>query len=204
MNTRSLKFRLIFWYAGLLVAGLALLGIVTYLALQSSLLTSLKENQLRRARQIAQLVREEIDNKNQAGIGQEIENRYAPDLNDRFVRVTQKDGVVLYLSKVPKDQAFDPAALPPPLQSSQPETAHQASLLGGRRMLVAGHVLQMPDGVSYLVESGAPMDEQQRDLHQWLYFLCALLPLVAALALAGGYFAGETRAGFGGANCFER
>jgi heavy metal sensor kinase len=187
MNTRSLKFRLIFWYAGLLVGGLGLLGIVTYFALQSSLLTSLKENQLRRARQIAQLVREEIEKKNQAGLGEEVENRYAPALNDRLVRITQKNGVVLYLSKAPKDQAFDPAALPPPVWSSQTETARQASLIGGRRMLLAGHVLQMPEGTSYLVESGAPMDELQRDLRQWLIFLCALLPLVGALALGGGF-----------------
>ena len=70
MNTRSLKFQLIAWYAGLLLGGLALLGAVTYLALENSLVGSLKENQLRRARQVAQLVREEIQNQSLARAGQ--------------------------------------------------------------------------------------------------------------------------------------
>ena len=55
MNTRSLKFQLIGWYAVVLIGCFGLLGVATYLALQSSLVGSLKENQLRRARQIAQL-----------------------------------------------------------------------------------------------------------------------------------------------------
>ena len=60
MKTGSLKFRLLFWYAAMLAGGFALLGLVTYLVLQNSLVSSLKESQLRRARQISQLLSEEI------------------------------------------------------------------------------------------------------------------------------------------------
>ena len=60
MNTRSLKFQLIVWYAGLLAACFVLLGAITYLVLQNSLTGALKESQWRRARQIGQLLREEI------------------------------------------------------------------------------------------------------------------------------------------------
>ncbi|HWH69166.1 MAG TPA: hypothetical protein VNT26_07260, partial [Candidatus Sulfotelmatobacter sp.] len=69
MNTRSLKFQLIAWYAGLLLGCFALLGVVTYGALQRSLVGALKENQMRRARQIAQLLREEIQRHTEGRVG---------------------------------------------------------------------------------------------------------------------------------------
>jgi heavy metal sensor kinase len=108
-------------------------------------------------------------------------------LNDRFVRITQRDGVVLYLSRTPKSQSFDPATLPPPAWSSGTETARQAALPGSRRMLLAVHQLQAPGGAGFLVESGALMDDVQADLRKWVTLLLAVLPLLGGIALGGGY-----------------
>jgi heavy metal sensor kinase len=192
MNTRSLKFQLIGWYAGLLLGLFGLLGVSTYWALRTSLAGSLKENQLRRARQIGQLLREEVQRRDEGDVGREVQARYAPDLNERFVRIARWDGGVVYLSPTPKSQSFDPAALPPPQWSragwsAAVESAREVPMQGGRRMLVAGHPVKMPGGNVYLVEVGAPMDEVQADLRHWLVFLLAMLPLVAAIALGGGY-----------------
>lgn len=187
MNTRSLKFQLVGWYAVVLIGCFGLLGVATYLALQSSLAASLKENQLRRARQIAQLLREESEHHQEARVGDEIQSRYSPDLNERFVRITRMDGAVLYLSAAPKSQSFDPATLPPPELAQATEGARIDPLVGGRKMLLASHPLKMPDGARYLIETGAPMDEVQADLRNWLKFLLAMLPVVGAIALGGGY-----------------
>lgn len=187
MNTRSLKFQLLAWYAVLLAGGFGLLGVGTYLALDRSLTGALLDSQLRRARQLAQLLLEEHQHQTDRRVGEEIESRYAPDLNDRFVRVTRADGEVLYLSAAPKDQSFDSASLPPPSWPSAAESGHKESLLGGRQMLLAAHKVQAPDGTKYLIETGAPMDEVQSDLRHWLTFLVAGLPIEMALALGGGY-----------------
>jgi heavy metal sensor kinase len=187
MNTRSLKFQLIGWYAGLLVGLFGLLGVSTFWALRTSLAGSLKENQLRRARQIGQLLREEVQRQDEAGVGREVQARYAPDLNDRFVRIARRDGGLVYLSPGPRSQSFDPAALPPPRWPQDVETAGEVPLVGGRRMLLAGHAVKMPGGTRYLVEVGAPMDEVQADLRHWLWLLSAMLSVVAATALGGGY-----------------
>jgi len=188
VNTRSLKFQLIAWYAGLLTVCFAVLGVVTYVVLQHSLVGSLRENQLRRARQVAQLLGERLQQGTAIQVGEEIEARYAPALNGRFVRITRRDGAVLYLSSPPRDQTFDPAILPPPIWSgTQTETARQTALLGSRKMLLTAHALRMPSGERYLIETGAPMDEVQAGLRNWLVFLLAMLPLVAAIALGGGY-----------------
>jgi heavy metal sensor kinase len=187
MNTRSLRFQLVGWYAGLLMGLFGLLGVSTYWALRSSLTSSLKENQWRRARQIGQLLRGEVQQHNEAAVGPEVQARYAPDLNDRVVRIVRRDGGLVYLSPSPKNQSFDPAALPPPRWPGDMEAAREAPLVGGRRLLLAAHTVKMPGGARYLVEVGAPMDEVQADLRHWLAFLSAMLPAVAATALGGGY-----------------
>src|SRR5215831_18768529 len=187
MNTRSLKFQLIAWYAAVLTGCFALLGVVTYIALERSLVGALRDNQLRRARQLAQLVREEIQNQQLGRVGQEVDVRYAPAINDRFVRITQRDGVTLYLSPAPTTQSFDPAVVPPPLWPRQQESSRQTPLLGRRKLLLTAHTLQMPGGSSFLIETGVPMDEVQAELRKWLLFLLTMVPVVLLIALGGGF-----------------
>ena len=69
MNTRSLRFQLVAWYAGLLTGCFASDRRGHLLVLQNSLVGALKENQLRRARQIGQLLLEEIPHQGEAGSG---------------------------------------------------------------------------------------------------------------------------------------
>lgn len=187
MNTRSLKFRLIVWYAALLTGALMLLGGVTYVLLRSFLVGALEDSQARRGKQIAELLREEVPRGGEAHAGDEIEARYEPGASGRFVRVTRGDGTVLYMSGAPKDGAFDPGALPPPRWSKQAETVSQAPLAGGRTMLLSTREEQVPGGARYLIQTGAPMDTVQRELRQWLLFLAAGLPVVALIAIGGGY-----------------
>jgi heavy metal sensor kinase len=187
MNTRSIKFQLVVWYAVLLAGCFVLLGVITYAVLQGSLVGALKETQWRRARQIGQLLREDLEQGAAAQLGKDIETRYAPGLNDRFVRISRRNGEVLYLSPPPKDQGFDPAALPPPKWPAQLESAWQAPLVGGRKMLLTAHVMQGPQGAAFLVETGAPMDQVRADLRKWLWLLVSMLPVVAVIALGGGF-----------------
>jgi heavy metal sensor kinase len=187
VNTRSFKFQLIVWYAGLLAGGFILLGTAAYVALERYLVGAVKESQLRRARQIAQLVTEESKKSQITNVGNEIEARYAPGLNDRFVRVSRESGEVLYLSSAPASLTFSPSTLPPPNWPSGPETFRRVSLGNRREMLLTSHAVAVQGGERYLVETGALLDEVQQDLRQWLIFLIAGLPIVGALAVGGGY-----------------
>lgn len=187
MNTRSLKFQLVGWYAGVLTGCFVLLAVATYLALEKSLVGSLRETQLRRARQVSELVRQEVQKRGEARVGQEVEVRYAPEINDRFVRITQHGGVQVYLSPAPTSQSFEPATIPPPVWPQDSEGSRQVLLMGGRKMLLVAHTLRMQGGVNYLIETGAPMDGVQADLTKWVLFLAAMLPAVLAIALGGGF-----------------
>jgi heavy metal sensor kinase len=186
MNTRSLRFRLVAWYAALLTGCFVLIGAATYVVLQSSLVGALKQNQLRRAGQIGQFLLEEIPLQGEARLGELIDDRYAPDFNDRFVRVTRGDGGRLYVSRPPKDRNFDPAVVPPATDFSRGTTVRQVPLPDGRELLVTTRLVQMPNGARYFVETGAPMDDVQDHLRRWLMFLFVVLPVVAVLAVGGG------------------
>src|SRR5580765_6220047 len=188
MNTRSLKFQLIVWYAGLLAGCLLLLGGAAYFSLQKYLVADLKESQARRGRQIAQLVLEQGRQQRLGSVGTEIEARYAPGINDRFVRISRQGGEVIYVSGLPATLDFFPSLFPAPAWPSRPESTRRLPLSNGREMLVAHQVVQVPGGAPYLVETGAPMDEVQNDLRQWLIMLVVGLPAVAAVAVGGGYF----------------
>ncbi len=188
MNTRSLRFQLIVWYASLLSGGFLLIGIATYFALAGYLERDLKGSQLRRARQVAQTLLANLGHQNEAQAAEEIEILHAPGLNNRFVRVTRGDGKVLYVSGLPQDRSFTPGALPSPVWPIRLESARQVALPDGLQMLLAGHTFQVPDGVRYLIEAGAPMNAIRSVLHSWLVFLAVGLPLGMMLAVGGGYF----------------
>ena len=86
MNTRSLRFQLVAWYAGLLTACFALIGAATYIVLQNNLVGALQQSLERRGRQVGQLLMEEVSWHGEARVGDEVEARYSPGRNDRFVR----------------------------------------------------------------------------------------------------------------------
>jgi heavy metal sensor kinase len=163
-----------------------LIGAAAYVVLQHSLVSTLRETQSRRARQIGQFLLEEIPLQSEARLGDQIDDRYAPNFNDRFVRVTRGDGGLLYVSRPPKDRKFDPTAVPLAAGSARGETVRQVQLPDGRKMLVAAREVQTPGGARYLVETGALMDEVQSHLRRWLMFLLVVLPVVTALAVGGG------------------
>ena len=164
MNTRSLRFQLVAWYAGLLTVCFILIGAAAYVVLQSSLVGALRENQLRRARQIGQLLFEEIPRQGETKVGDEIEARYAPGFSDRFVRVTRGDGGLLYVSRPPKERNFVPASVPPPTGSGRRETVRRVPVRDGGELLVATCEVQAPGGARYLIETGAPMDDRAGSL----------------------------------------
>jgi hypothetical protein len=65
-----------------------------------------------RAERIANTLLANVGRNGEAYVGNEIETRYAPEANDRFIRVSNGDGTVIYISGEPNDQSFDPKKVP--------------------------------------------------------------------------------------------
>src|SRR5262245_53967220 len=112
MNTRSIRFRLTAWYAGLLAILILLFGVSTYLGLRHYLNQSLIVALGKQARQIGENFLIDVGTGGEGYVISEINEHYAPELNNRFLRLTRADGSVMYVSGKPKESNFDPATVP--------------------------------------------------------------------------------------------
>jgi heavy metal sensor kinase len=187
MSTRSLRFRLIAWYAGLLTAVFLLLAALVFVGLKHYLEASLAEAQVRRAQQIADTLIANVNQTDEAVVGQQISSLYAPEINDRFIRISRPDGSVVYVSNPPTDRSFDPTGLPPLSAPSPKESVRKQELPDKKTLLIAALNSPAANGVQYIMEVGAPMAPVEVMLHQFLALLAIGLPLAVLVAIGGGY-----------------
>jgi len=186
MNARSLSFRLVTWYAGLLTIVFILLGVLTLIFLRHYLEANVLDNQLRRARQIADTIVAAASRAGEGSIGAQIEDLYSPEANDRFIRVIGHDGRVLYASGAPKDASFNPTQVPQPQDSSRGDLLRKVTSAGGS-LLVAAHRYAGSDGARYWVEVGISSERTDATVNQVLLILGIGLPIAVCVAVAGGF-----------------
>lgn len=188
MNTRSLRFRLTVWYAGLLAALLALFGASVYFGLGRYLEWSLRESLTNQAEQIGETYLANVNQSGEEYVIEEINEHYAPEINSRYVRITRADGSMLYASGVPEDRSFDPTGLPVlPATLNQPSVREEHLPRGGE-LLISTLPFTARDGGRFLIETGAPYDQIEAVLRGLLLTLALGLPAVVGVAIAGGYF----------------
>lgn len=189
MNTRSLSFRLVAWYAGLLTAVFILLGALMYIDLRHFLENTLRDSQMRRAQQIADFVLAQSAGQSPNFVGQEIKDRWQPEANGRFVRVTRLDAAktVVYLSGAPKDQSFDATQLPALAPSNEKEFSRELNLPDGQTLMIAALNYTAPDHKRYLVEVGVPLNPVSTMLGHLFVQLSFGLPVALVVAIVGGY-----------------
>ena len=185
MNTRSLSFRLVAWYAGVLTVVFVLLGGLTFLFLRHYLEANLLDIQARRARQIADTLVAHARRDSEDAMRREVENLYSPEVNDRFIRITRADDALVYASGAPKDGGFDPALVPPP--TSEGGSSRTVRRAGGGALLISSATATGADGTRYRVEvgtSGAPVADT---LTHVLVMLAVGLPVAVVVAVTGGF-----------------
>ncbi len=187
MNTRSIRFRLVVWYAGLLVAVFILLGVLMYGALKLYLEQSLSRPQVRRAQQIADTLLANIGKTGETYVVNEINAWFAPETNDRFIRITRGDGSVLYLSQSPRDMSFDAGHVPPLRGAAKVESWRKETEPDGKQLLIAAVPYRTQDGRRFLVEVGASLEPIRAVLNHLIMLLALTLLAMLAVATCGGY-----------------
>jgi len=187
MNTRSIRFRLTAWYAGLLAGSLILFGVLTYMALGHYLALMLDESLGKQARQIGETLITNINLSGDAYVVDEIKEHFAPEINARFIRVTRADGSRLYISGLPKDGSFDPASIPAARATGQ-ESARDERLPQGAGMIIHALPYTSRDGNRFLIEVGALDRQIGGILHGLMLALVLVLPVAVAVAIGGGYW----------------
>jgi len=186
VNTRSLSFRLVTWYAGVLTVVFVLLGTLTFIFLRQYLEANVLDTQARRARQIAATLVARTSRDSEGAMGAQVETLYSPESNDRFIRITRADGTVVYSSGPPRGEGFDPAQVPALPPDGASRAARKVSLDGGS-LLIAAVPAAAADGSRYRVEVGTSAAPVEATLRRLLGMLAVGLPLAVAAAVAGGF-----------------
>jgi heavy metal sensor kinase len=176
MNSRSITFRLVAWHAGISLLVCAGFGLYTYFGLSYFLRAAQADTLERRAREVAAILAGHVGPEGEAYTIGLIKTSYAPEHNDRFIRIRRPDGTLLYLSGEPTDQAFDPAAVPA-LTSGGPVTL-------GNLLIVQSSA--SVDGKIYLVDCGGSKLPDAQVLRGFLVMLGFGVPLILLVVVAGG------------------
>jgi len=184
MNSRSFRFRLIGWFAVLLFGVCLSVGIYTYYGLQHYLYSYLQTGMQRRAAQIGHNLLPLIEEKGESFVIEEIKTGFAPEANDRFFRITRKDGSIFYASGQSKNLSFNPKKIPQLNRNFRPV---DGELFLNSSLLFVADEFPQKGGESYLVEIGAPYAAIQVTLHGLLATLALGLPVVVAMAVGGAY-----------------
>ncbi len=186
MNSRSISFRLVVWYAGLLAIIFSALFALLYLNVRIFLINDMSQSQARRVQQVASLLLAAPAQK--ARIATQAKELFQPEANARFIRITQSNGTVVYVSGAPMDGGFDPREVPPVGVSSEKKFSRRVQLSGGDILMVTALKYTSPDNQDYLVEYGASLDPVQTMLDRLFLRLALGLPLAIIMMTAGGYW----------------
>ena len=186
MNHRSISFRLVAWYTGLLSAIFVLLCALLYLDLRNYLENDLRQSQSRRTRQIANTLLAHVKQSGEAAVASQIKEWFEPEINDRFIRVTRADGSLVYVSGAPRDGNFDPAEVPIFQPQSKAEYSRKLNLSGGHTLLIATLNFKSSGNPDYRVEFGALLDPVETMLNHLFLQLALGLPLAVIIITTGG------------------
>jgi heavy metal sensor kinase len=178
VNTRSLEFRLGAWYALLISVTFACVGAAAFYGLQHYLRGNLGDTLQRRELQVEQVLLGSHTDFTPQSLSAAIEARIAPEINNRFVRVSRSPGGVWYASGAPADGGFDPQWVPQGLTGT---------LLEAPQLLIRRTPVHAPSG-DYLIEVGVETQAMQEALEHLLILLVLLIPVLIVCAAAGGYF----------------
>jgi heavy metal sensor kinase len=187
VNTRSLRFRITAWYAGLLAGALLIFGVSVYLGLERYLYWNLQRTLGSDCQTIATQLLSQHPFKRTDWLGTEIEEAYAPEVNGHFIRVIQEGAGVLYISGMPKDGAFDPSRVPLP-NGDERSRPRKVGVGGGRRLLIDTVRYTAPDESKFIVESGVPYHQIEVVLHGLLVTFAVYMPFIISLAVVSGYW----------------
>lgn len=178
MSRRSLTFRLVSWYCGLLLTlGLAFAAFA-YSSFDRYVEQATRSTLAGRADAVWGMAVGLLADK--SAVAALVEQRFAPEAQNRLIRISS-GGHVFYQSGVPDDHGFDPATIPVPASQSGGTLRKHGNLFLLAKSFAA------PDGSSVTVESGRSADMMEIAERRLVMALLFGLPVLLIIAAAGGY-----------------
>jgi signal transduction histidine kinase len=178
MSRRSLTFRLVSWYCGLLlVLGVAFAGFC-YASFDRFVEQATSSTLAARADTAWGMAGDLLADK--AALAALIEQRFAPEAQNRLIRIST-GGQILYQSGQPEDHEFDPDVTALPAEGFTPGLVRHGDLFVFAKSFIA------PDGRTVTVESGRSADVMEGAERRLVRALIFGLPVLLIVAAAGGF-----------------
>lgn len=187
MNTRSVQFRMASWYTAFLAVFLVLFGIALYGGLRSYLEKTLRASLSQDAEAVTEEITEHDSQGRTSTLASLLSERFAPQLNDRFIRVTDQSGNVVFASAKSVDGALDPALVPPVAHEADQEYEVEVRLRNRHRVVVEVVPMLSKNGIIF-VEVGSLYRPVKQVLEGLLLTIVIGFPVLVALATIGGHF----------------
>jgi heavy metal sensor kinase len=182
MNTRSITFRLVAWHAGTSLLVCAGFGLYTYFGLSYFLQLAQTDTLQRRAYEVAAILAAHVGREGEPYTIGLIKTSYAPENNDRFIRIRRPDGSLLYVSGEPTDKAFDPGEVPLLPESDGADVRRPITLAN----LLLVQTSAVVNGQTYLLDCGESKLPNAQVLHGFLVMLGFGVPVILLVVVAGG------------------
>ena len=186
MNTKSIRFRLIAGYTGLIILVFVGFGSYTYYKVDAYLNQALRDSLLHRGDLIATMFRSDVATQGENAVIDRVKARFTPETNDRFCRISEKREGILYQSGEPNDKSFD-SHLVPLIDGWDSRTSTVALGAGGASKLLVVTTVVAVGQRTYLIELGYSEADNDRVLRGVLVTLFIGLPAVIGVAAIGGY-----------------
>src|SRR5215469_2808957 len=183
MNPGSLRFRLTAWYAGVLAGILILFSIAIYAGVSHFLHRNLRESVTKDAQEVASIVQENANEREESAIGREVGEHFSPENNERSIRVLDGDGAVIYGSGA--DGIF-PRWSSSFLTGEGSVTTYRPGT--GPEVLIGTQQVAAETGKKYFVQVAASQAYNNEILRDLLGVLALALLLATAIAVTGGIF----------------
>jgi len=184
MNTRSIYFRLILWYSGLIVVMSLAFGAYIYQGVQERLFHEMKQTLTRRAEHIGKNILPRIHDESSSAFAAQIRQVYSPEASGRFIRILRQDHSIAYVSGRPADGHFDPLKIPVLEQAIPARRIEQISPDFAMFVVAVPAEVQ---GQSYFIEMGMPTDDIEAALRGLIVTLLFGLPVLVLIVSGGGY-----------------
>ncbi len=186
-HPKSIRLKLISLYVGLLSVIFVCFGAYIYWGFQQFLVHALEQSLTRRAHQIASTILEELPSRGDAYVAGEIQARFAPELNERVIRISDASQHVVYASRnADLLSSFLVGPVPAGMTEGKAVSRREFPDRGfPLRVIALGR--RLSNGNAYTVEVGAPEDEIAMSLRGLLIMLAIGFPVLIILAILGGY-----------------
>lgn len=182
MKARSIRVRLTLWYFAILAPALGLCGVGAWFAMRGSLYSTIDESLRDRVRGVRKFI--EVQGASLAPIEMRDEFKEHSVLGpggDLF-QVRDAQGNWLYRS-APLEDHDVPVLAPERLK----QRFYEDRLIGGTPLRLLSQKIEVR-GQFYTVQVAARMEELNEALARFRWWLLMSVPLVLAVALAGGYY----------------